>query len=90
MKGIKAAYGWIVLGCANGDDDMELWNAIAFKSGCLPDGATITAAELEGSLSLVSFLHAYYQSYDKALSNISTYSPMNYNIIRSLVLADLV
>ena len=76
--------------CQGGDDDMQAWSEVASKSGSLPDGATITAAELEGLSSLISFLHAYYQSYDKALSNICAYSPMNYQIIRSLVLADLV
>jgi hypothetical protein len=90
VKGKKAAFGWIVLECSSGDDDMTRWKAIASQSGCLPDGATITAAELEASLSLVSFLHGYYQSYAKALNNISTYSPMKYDVIQSLVLADLV
>ena len=90
VKGDKAAFGWIVLSSCAGDEDMSLWKPIAYKSGCLPDGATITAAELEAGLSLVSFLHSYYQSYDKALSNICAYSPMNYEIMRSLVLADLV
>ena len=90
VKGEKAAFGWIVLASFAGDEDMSLWRPIAYKSGCLPDLATITAAELEAALSLVSFLHSYYQSYDKASHNISTYAPMNYDIIRSLALADLV
>ena len=90
VKGDKAAFGWIVLASCAGDEDMSLWKPIAYKSGCLPDGATITAAELEAALSLVSFLHSYYQSYDKASHNICTYAPMNYDIIRSLALADLV
>jgi len=90
VQGKKAAFGWIVLECQTGDEDMGLWSTVASKSGCLPDGATITAAELEGSLSLVSFLHAYYQSYEKALANICTFSPMRFDIIRSLILADLV
>ena len=90
VKGIKAAFGWVVLGCHSGDDDMQLWSEVASKSGFLPDGATITAAELEGLSSLISFLHVYDQSYDRALSNIRAYSLMNCDIIRSLVLADLV
>jgi len=90
VKGDKAAFGWIVLECQTGDGNMGLWRAIASKSSCLPDGATITAAELEGSLSLVSFLLSYYQGYDKALSNICTFSPMRYDIINALMLADLV
>ena len=90
VKGKKAAFGWVVMECASGDDDMTRWKTIASKSGCLPDGATITAAELEGSLSLVSFLQGYFHSYAKALNNISTYLPMSYHVIRSLVLADLV
>lgn len=69
---------------------MTKWKAIASKSGCLPDVATITAAELEGSLSLASFLHGYFHSYAKALSNITTYLPMSYDIIQALVLAGLV
>ena len=90
MQGKRAAFGWIVLESRSGDSDMTSWQTVAHKSGCLPDGATITAAELEGSSSLVSFLHAYYQSYQKALDNISTYASMNYDIIQSLALADLV
>ena len=90
VRSNKAAFGWIVLACPDGDHDMEQWSTIASKSGSLPDGATITAAELEGSLSLVSFLHAYYQSYEKARSNICEYPLMPHNTIRSLLLADLV
>ena len=90
VHGKRAAFGWIVLGSSCGDSNMSLWQIVAHKSGCLPDGATITAAELEGSSSLVSFLHAYYQSYQKAVDNISTYASMNYDIMQSLALADLV
>ena len=90
VRSNKAAFGWIVLACPGGDHDREQWSIIASKSGSLPDGATITAAELEGSLSLVSFLHAYYQSYEKARSNICDYSLMPHNTIHSLLLADLV
>ena len=90
VHGKRAAFGWIVLGSTCGDSDMSSWQIVAHKSGCLPDGAAITAAELEGSSSLVSFLHTYYQSYQKALDNISTYASMNHDIIQSLALADLV
>ena len=90
VQGEKAAFGWVVLQCPSGDDDMTKWKAIASKSASLPNGATITAAELEGCLSLVSFLQGYFHSYARALNNISTYLPMSYDIIRSLVLADLV
>ena len=86
----KSAFAWIVLACPSGDADMQLWKAVASKSGSLPDGATITAAELEGSLSLLSFLHSYYQSYHKALADISAFPSMDYVTIRSLTLADLV
>ena len=90
VRGKKAAFGWILFASSDGDDDMTRWSAVAHKSGCLPDGASITAAELEASCSLLSFLHAYYQSYAKALVNICTFPSMDYNIIQSLVLADLV
>jgi len=90
VRANKAAFGWIVFTCPDGDQNMEQWRTVASKSGSLPDGATITAAELEGALSLVSFLHSYYDSYDRAFANICTYSSMPYNTIRSLLLADLV
>jgi hypothetical protein len=89
VRGDKAAFGWIVLASCVGDDDMSSWKPVACKSGCLPDGATITAAELEAALSLVSFLQSYYQCYEQASHNISAYAPMNYDIIRSLALAEL-
>ena len=65
VKGDKAAFGWIVLASCAGDEDMSLWRPIAYKSGCLPDGATITAAELAAALSLVTFFQSYYKSYEK-------------------------
>jgi len=86
----KSAFGWIVLACPSGDADMELWRTVASKSGSLPDGATITAAELEGSLSLLSFLHSYYQSYHKSRADISALPSMDYVTVRSPTLADLV
>ena len=56
VKGDKAAFGWIVFASCVGDDEMSSWEPVACKSGCLPDGATITAAELEAALSLLLFL----------------------------------
>jgi len=84
VRGKRAAFGWIPLASSNGDDDMTGWRAVAYKSGCLPDGASITAAELKASFSLFSFLHACYQSYAEPLVNICLFPSMDYNIIPSL------
>ena len=90
-KAPKAAYGWVVYGASELKEDVETnWTILATKSGVLPDGATITAAELEGALSLTSFLSVYYQSYNAALANISQHTCMDYAAVQTFVLADLV
>ena len=90
VKGKRAAFGWVVQECSAGDQDMSKWRTVATKSGSLPDGASITAAELEACSSLVSFLSSYYKSYEEALGRITMDRLMNYNSIRVLFLAELV
>ncbi len=63
---------------------------IASKSRVLPDGASITATELEGASDLIRFLHAYYQGYDKAAESISNTSLLDYDAVHILSLAELV
>ena len=79
------------LRCLGTERDVDTnWTILATKSGVLPDGATITAPELEGVLSLTSFLSVYYRSYNAAFANISQHTCMDYAAVRTFVLADLV
>ena len=90
VKGAKAAYSWVVLTYDNfTEDSPEHWRRVAWKSEVLPDGATITAAELEAASSVIAFLQAYYHGYQKALLDITAKSHMDYSVIRTLTLADL-
>jgi len=90
-KGDKAAYGWVLYATDDLNEDSEdHWEVVASKSGILPEGASITAAELEGASSLVGFMRAYCCNYDAALANISSFGKMDYDTILKLSLADLV
>ena len=66
------------------------WKQIASKSGTLPDGASITAAELEGASSVVAFLRAYFHNYESACAEIAKYPHMYYGAIQILSLVDMV
>ena len=86
-----AAFGWAVYSLNPSlPDDPENWQLLATKSGVLPDHASITAAELEGASSVISFLHAYYQGYVKASANIAARATMNYRDVQAPLLAELV
>ena len=64
---------------------------IATKSAVLPEGATITAAELEAASNLISFIQAYLADYTTALANISNYDcSIDCNAVQVMTLADLV
>ena len=90
VKGAKAAYGWVVFTCDNiAEDSPEHWTRVAWKSNVLPDGATITVADLEAASSVITFLRAYYHGYQKALLDITAKSHMDYSMIRTLTLAEL-
>ena len=71
------------------DNSLEPWKRVAWKSQVLPEGATITAAELEAAASVIAFLQAYDHAYQKALVEITAKSHMDYSVIRTLTLADL-
>ena len=90
-KGDKAASGWAVFATTEKSCDDEVqWQLIAWKSFVLPDGASITAAELEAATSVISFLHAYFQSHAHALANISSFPVMDHRTIQIFSLAELV
>jgi hypothetical protein len=90
VQGHKAAYGWVVLALRpGGEDSAKDWTQVASKSGTLPDGASITAAELTGVTCLISFLQSYYTSYKSALTNIKGTNSLDHNRIQMLALAEL-
>ena len=87
----KAAYGWVVYALPIGSsDEPSAWQPIATKSCLLPDGSSITSAELESASSVISFLHAYYQGHDKAEAIISTFPTMDHKTLQRLVLAEII
>ena len=90
-KGNKAAFGWAVFAAMvdSGDEESQ-WQLIAWKSSVLPDGASITAAELEAATSVISFLNAYFQGHTRALANISDFQVMDHKTIQVLSLADII
>ena len=91
LRGKKAAYGWVVFAsdqCV--EDEPQEWREIASKSGVLPEGSSITAAELEGMTSLLSFLKTYYEGYEAARELIDISETMDFTAIRTLSLADMV
>ena len=73
-----------------GEDSAKDWTHVASKSGTLPDGASITAAELTGVTCLISFLQSYYTSYKSALTNIKGTNSLDHKHSRMLALADIV
>ena len=97
----KAAYGWVVCAFspptqanvpdeAASPDELSAWYPIASKSCLLPEGVSITSAELEAASNVISFLHAYYQGYAKAAEAIRTFPTMDYHTLHNLVLAEMV
>ncbi len=53
-------FGWVVFATEDVQTDrLSEWRVIATRSGTLPKGTTITAAELEGASGVISFLAAY-------------------------------
>ena len=85
------AFGWAVYSFEPSlPDDPEKWQLVATKSGVLPEQASITAAELEGASSVISFLQSYYQGYIKASANITARATMNYRDVQALELAELI
>ena len=63
---------------------------ITSKSWVLPNGASITAAELEGAAGLLAFLRGYYNGYEDAKEAMEKKPMIQYNAIQTLVLANLV
>ena len=87
----KTAYGWVAFGAGSiKGDALEEWVPIARKSGVLPETAFITAAELEGLSSLVTFLKAHYDGYEAALNEVQRFTCMDSEAIRILTLAEMV
>ena len=91
LRGKKAVYGWVVFASDQRvENEHQEWREIASKSGVLPEGSSITAAELEGMTSLLSFLRAYYEGYEAARELIDISETMDFTAIRTLSLADMV
>ena len=84
-----AAYGWVLDASESSQDEPSDWTLIASKSGVLPDGSSITAAELEALSSLIFFLNCYYEHHSKALTEINTFITMDFTSIKTLTLADM-
>ena len=90
-RGNQAAYGWVVFASdlASCDCSSE-WSWIATKSCVLPEGASITAAELEAASSVAAFLEAYYKGRKEAALQIQQFPFMDDQTIRKSSLAELV
>ena len=90
-RGNQARYGWVVYALPiDSSDELCAGQLIATKSCRLPDGATITAAELEAAWSVLSFLAAYYEGYDSASAAIRKFPTIDYRTLTKLSLAELV
>ena len=71
-KGNEAFYSWALFASWHPDpDSCGHWQLVASKSGVLPDGASITAAELQAAASLIAFVGSYVQGYPCASADIS-------------------
>ena len=90
-RGNKAAYGWAVFVLPTDSmDELSALQPIATKSCLLPDGASVTSAELEAASNLICFLHAYFHGYDEAISTISKFPTMDHRTLQQLTLAEMV
>lgn len=82
LKGKSGAYGRVSFAAEELHiDDLSAWKMVASKSGVLSAGASITEAELEAVLSLISFLHSYYQSFQASGTEIDKTPHMDHKAI---------
>ena len=87
----KDSFGWAVFVLPTDSvDELSALQLVATKSCLLPDGSSITSAELEAASSVISFMDAYFQGQDKATSVISKFQTMDHRIVQQLKLAEMV
>ena len=71
-------------------DEGSHWKRVASKSGVLPEGSSITAAEVEGMRSLVRFLKACHEHHTTALEAVNSFWTMDFRNIDTLTLANMI